>query len=140
MEKGLSFHSSIPPLFLYPNPSLPGTPEGIPPSVFFIHALLHPFISSQSPSAPNSPPQEKGCREDPPSYPSWREMGRVYRGLLLPLQPHVTLFWLSLPIHHHLSFMQTQSILLPLHPGTVPSIFLLYLLILHLADPYPFCY
>lgn len=98
-EKGLSFHFFVPLPFLRPTPSLPGTPKGIAPSVFFIQALSHPFISCQPPSDPNTPLREKGCMEYLPTYRSWGKWGGR-RGLLSPLQPHVTLFWLNLPIRH----------------------------------------
>lgn len=131
-EEGLTFHSCIPLPSLRPNPSLPGTPNGIPPSVFFIHALLHPFIPSQSPSAANSPPQEKGCREDLPSYPSGGGDGESVGVFFHPF----SLMWL-----YSGSVYSSVTTSLSCKPNSsssvfiIPSIFPLYPFILLLTDP-----
>lgn len=57
-EKGLHFHSLNHSSFSLSKPITPQDTEG-DSLLFFIHALLHPFSSSQSPSAPNTPSWER---------------------------------------------------------------------------------
>lgn len=77
-----SIHVSLFPLSIQTHHS-PGHQRRFPLLSFFIHALLHPFISSQSPSAPNSPPQEKDA-ETTFHHIHHGEMGRALGSSFTP--------------------------------------------------------
>lgn len=97
--------------FMYPSslsPSKPITPQdtkGDSPFCLFLSTLCFIPSSLVSHHLLLTPLLRKRMQRRPSIISIMGKWGGLW-GLLSPLQPHVTLFWLSLPIrHHHLSFM-----------------------------------
>lgn len=115
--------------------SISRTTKGIPLFVVFICSMFHPQAVIICPQLSS---QEKDAEWTFISITGKVDPGKR-GGLFSVIQPHVTLFWLSLAIHHCLSPFPQIHPPLP-SSGSFPSIFPLCPIILHLADPYHCCF